>query len=115
MAELATKQKRVLAGKSAAVGNKTKGSKYNKKRKGRKPAAKPVRRGEPVFLYYVQGTDVLATKVPCEKNPEATAAKPSQSPLGTWRDPRTGRKCKVTRVRNKPEVTEESNEATAQT
>ena len=79
------------------------GSKYAKKHKGR-PKPKPVKRGEPVFLYYVQGTDIRATKAPCERDPAATKDKPSQSPLGTWKNPLTGKKCKVTRVRNKPEV-----------
>lgn len=86
------------------------GSKYASKNKGkkfRKPVPK-LKRGEPVFSYYVEGTDVKATKVPCERTAEDRAERKfSQSTLGTWRDPRNGKKCKVTRVRNKPEVANE--------
>lgn len=106
------------AGKSnkGAQTKNSKGSKYAKKRKGKKPAPR-VKRGEPTFLYYVEGTDILATKTPCEKDYEATPQRPAQSHLGTWKNPVTGRKCKVTRVRNKPktEGTESTNESQSQT
>jgi hypothetical protein len=89
--------------------NGSAGSKYAKKNNGKK-FKKPVpklKRGAPVFLYFVQGTDIQATKVPCERTAEDRAERKfSQSTLGTWRDPRNNRKCKVDRVRNKPEVAE---------
>jgi hypothetical protein len=78
------------------------GSKYAKKNKGVAPLP-PVKRDAPVFLYFVEGTDVQAKKTPCERDRAATKDKPSQSTLGHWRDPRTNRPCKVTRVRNKQE------------
>lgn len=82
------------------------GSKYSKKNHGKSRKTVPkLKRGEPVFTYYVQGTDVQATKVPCERTAEDRAERRwSKSPLGTWRDSRNGKKCKVDRVRNKPEV-----------
>lgn len=105
-------------GKDPYRGPRTGGDQYKskkpkdaKKHKGR-PRPGPVRRGEPAFLYYVHGTDIRATKTPCERNPEATRDRPSQSPLGTWKNPLTGKKCKVTRVRNvRPEVEEEYESA----
>lgn len=98
--------KKPYRGPQQGVAPSQKGSKYKKKFKGNKPKPR-VKHGEPVFLYYVQGTEIRATKVPCERNPEATKLRPSQSPLGTWRNPVTGKKCKVTRVRNvKQEVDE---------
>jgi len=90
---------------------KHKGSKYAKKNKGKKPQ-RTVKRGEPAFLYYVEGTDIQATKTPCEKDYEATPQRPAQSHLGTWKNPLTGKKCKVTRKRNKPEDTDESQSQT---
>lgn len=82
-----------------------KGSKYARKGngKGRRKPAPQLQRGAPVFVYLVAGTDVRATKVPCERTAEDRAERRySQSTLGTWRDPRTNRKCKVVRLRNKP-------------
>ena len=80
------------------------GSKYARKGKGgKRKAVTQLKRGEPVFTYYVAGTDVEATKTPCEHTAEDRAErKPSRSSLGTWRDPRSNHKCKVDRVRNKP-------------
>jgi hypothetical protein len=79
------------------------GSKYAKKGKNRKRPVPQLKRGEPVFTYFVAGTDIKATKVPCERTAEDRAERRwSQSTLGTWRDPRNNRKCKVERVRNKP-------------
>lgn len=88
----------------------TKGSKYSKKFK--KKSAPKAKIGKPVFSYFVEGTDTLATKVPCLRDPEATKKDPSQSHLGTWKNPLTGKKCKVTRVRNKVEEPSESQSQT---
>lgn len=90
--------------------NQAKGSKYAKKGNGQKKPTPQIKRGEPVFSYFVEGTNVKATKVPCERNPEATKDKPSMSSLGSWRNPVTGKPCKVVRVKNKPEVVDESHQ-----
>lgn len=91
----------------------SKGSNYAKKHKGQRKPVVQNKRGEPVFLYYVEGTNIRATKTPCERTAEDRAEKKfSESHLGTWRNPVTGKKCKVVRVRNKPEETNESQSQT---
>lgn len=90
------------------------GSKYASKSKGRRRPVAQLRRGDPVFTYYVAGTDIEATKIPCERTAEdRSERKWSQSTLGTWKNPKTGRKCKVDRVRNKAKEREQTNESEA--
>lgn len=90
--------------------HKSHGSKYSKKHNGQKKAVPHVKRDAPVFLYYVQGTDTLATKTPCEHKAEDLAErKNSQCPLGSWRNPVTGKPCKVDRVKNKTEDRDEAS------
>lgn len=81
---------------------KGKGSKYGKK-KGKKKALPPIKRGAPVFEYLCECHDQRATKEPCERRREDRAeGKFSESPLGKWHCSVTKRKCKVRRHKVKP-------------
>lgn len=92
--------------------------KFNKGPKGKKPfkkgGKKPVlkiKRGEPGFIYTSVCCGTRSEKSPCERKPEDRAEGTfSDSPLGTWRCPTCRKKCKVTRSKNKPVETTETQE-----
>ncbi len=88
-----------------AVPNHRAKRRFNKINKGKNKSpqfTRPVKRDAPKFLYYVQGTDILAVKAPCEhKLEDRVEGKASECSLGTWQNPMTHKKCKVTRKVNK--------------
>lgn len=106
MAEQLTKVKRNLRGDQPANRrNAAKQKKGKNKKKGRKKALPPIRRGEPAYLYVCECHDERATKTPCERKPEDRAeGKFSESALGKWICSVTKKRCKVQRRKNKQET-----------